>query len=267
VLIAPGVRRVVAPNASAMTGPGTNSYLLGEPPRAVLDPGPGIATHVDRLAALAPQANRVFVTHTHRDHSPAATPLARQLGAELLGRPPPNDGRQDTTFAPSVVVGDGDRFALQSDMTLHALATPGHASNHVCYWLEEQGLLFSGDHILDGVTPVILAPDGDMAHYLHSLARLRALPLANIAPGHGRVLMEPAAVIDGIVAHRARREHKVLASLARVRAATTDDLLPVVYSDVRRELYTFARCSLEAHLIKLALEGVCRRDGDVWRID
>ncbi len=263
--IAPGVARVVAPNGSAMTGPGTNSYLLGDPVRAILDPGPADTAHIETLFRLAPQATRIFVTHTHRDHSPGAAPLAKRLGAELIGRPPPADGRQDLTFVPSVVPADAARFTVASDLTLRAVATPGHASNHVCYLLEEQGLLFSGDHILDGVTPVILAPDGDMTAYLDSLARLGREPLQRIAPGHGRVLAEPFAVLDGIVAHRARREARVLASLERARSATIDQLLADVYSEVRPELHGFARCSLEAHLIKLEREKRCRREADIWR--
>ena len=154
-------------------------------------------------------------------------------------------------------------FALPH-ATLRSIDTPGHASNHVCYLLQEQGLLFSGDHILDGVTPVIIPSDGAVADYLESLRRLKTYPLKAIAPGHGRVLPEPLAVIDGIIAHRERREAKVQRTLAGLGAGTLDELLPGVYDDVRPELLTLARMSLEAHLIKLEREGYCRREGDTW---
>jgi glyoxylase-like metal-dependent hydrolase (beta-lactamase superfamily II) len=132
----------------------------------------------------------------------------------------------------------------------------------VCYLSD--GVLFSGDHVLDGVTPVILAPDGDMAAYLDSLRRLRELPLRAIAPGHGHVLQDPIAVIDGVIAHRERREAKVLSVLGSLVRATLDQLLPRVYDDVRRELHPLARLSLEAHLIKLEREGRCGREGADW---
>lgn len=263
IRVAPGVQRLLAPNASPLTGPGTNTYLLGHPPAAVLDPGPALPEHLAALERCAPRLEAIFVTHTHPDHSPAARVLAMRTGARLIGRPPPGDGRQDVTFRPDQVPARGQRFEVVG-MRLLAIDTPGHASNHVCYLLESEGLLFSGDHVLDGVTPVILAPDGDMAAYLDSLRRLRELPLRAIAPGHGRVLSEPIAVIDGVIAHRERREAKVLAALGSLVRATLDELLPRVYDDVRRELHPLARLSLEAHLVKLGREGRCGREGAHW---
>jgi glyoxylase-like metal-dependent hydrolase (beta-lactamase superfamily II) len=268
IRVAPGVQRLLAPNASPLTGPGTNTYLLGDPPLAVLDPGPAIPVHVAAIERCAPHLETIFVTHTHADHSPAARVLATRTGARLVGRPPPRDGRQDETFRPDQVPARGERFDI-AGMRLLAIDTPGHASNHVCYLLERvglesEGLLFSGDHVLDGVTPVILAPDGDMAAYLDSLRRLRELPLRAIAPGHGRVLQDPTAVIDGVIAHRERREAKVLAVLGSLGRATLDQLLPRVYDDVRRELHPLARLSLEAHLVKLEREGRCGREEADW---
>jgi glyoxylase-like metal-dependent hydrolase (beta-lactamase superfamily II) len=147
---------------------------------------------------------------------------------------------------------------------LRAIHTPGHASNHVCFLLEESGLLFSGDHVLDGVTPVILPPDGDMAAYLESLERLKTYGPRAIAPGHGRVLTDPIETIDRVIAHRGKREAKVLAVLAALGRGTLDELLPKVYSDVRPELLRIARLSLEAHLIKLVREGRAGHEADVW---
>jgi glyoxylase-like metal-dependent hydrolase (beta-lactamase superfamily II) len=273
VRISPTVQRLVAPNASLMTGPGTNSYVLGDPPVAILDPGPDDPAHLDLLRTAVPRPRFIFVTHTHRDHSCGARALADVTGAPIVGLPPPADGLQDLSCAPSIVPANDTVFELQAELardvshaiqTLRAIHTPGHASNHICYLLEQEGLLFSGDHVLDGVTPVILAPDGDMAAYLDSLERLKTYGPRRIAPGHGRVLMDPVAVIDGVIAHRARRETKVLAVLNRVRRGTLDDLLPRVYDDVKPELLPIARASLEAHLIKLGREGRAGRDGDAW---
>jgi glyoxylase-like metal-dependent hydrolase (beta-lactamase superfamily II) len=261
IRVAPGVQRLLAPNASPLTGPGTNTYLLGDPPVAVLDPGPAIPEHLAAIERCVPALETVFVTHTHPDHSPAAHSLATRSGARLVGRPPPRDGRQDLTFRPDQIPARSQRFEV-AGVQLVAIDTPGHASNHVCYLSD--GVLFSGDHVLDGVTPVILAPDGDMAAYLDSLRRLRELPLRAIAPGHGHVLQDPIAVIDGVIAHRERREAKVLSVLGSLVRATLDELLPRVYDDVRRELHPLARLSLEAHLIKLEREGRCGREGADW---
>jgi glyoxylase-like metal-dependent hydrolase (beta-lactamase superfamily II) len=257
------VQRLVAPNASLMTGPGTNTYLLGEPARAVIDPGPDDATHIAAILNAAPAIEAVLVTHTHPDHSPGARTLAARSGARLIGRPPPAAARQDLTFIPQQVPARDERFAF-GGATLRAIDTPGHASNHVCYLLEEEGLLFSGDHVLDGVTPVILAPDGDMAAYLDSLRRLKAYPLRAIAPGHGRILPEPFAVIDSVIAHRCAREQQVVAELARLGSASIAELLTSVYADVNPVLHPMAQYTLEAHLIKLEREARCTRRGDRW---
>jgi glyoxylase-like metal-dependent hydrolase (beta-lactamase superfamily II) len=285
VRLSPRVQRLVAPNASLMTGPGTNSYVLGSPPVAVLDPGPDDPEHLARLRAAAPGLRFVFVTHTHRDHSCGARALADAAGAPIVGLPPPSDGLQDMSCVPTVEArhdrvfeingragpashAEVARHAIQSgDLTrLRAIHTPGHASNHVCFLLEEEGLLFSGDHVLDGVTPVILPPDGDMAAYLRSLELLKGYAPRAIAPGHGRVLTDPVRVIDGIVAHRGRREAKVVAVLAAAGSGEIDELLPRVYDDVRPELLPIARYSLEAHLIKLEREGRAGREREVWSL-
>jgi glyoxylase-like metal-dependent hydrolase (beta-lactamase superfamily II) len=283
VRLSPRVQRLVAPNASLMTGPGTNSYVIGSPPVAVLDPGPDDAGHLGRLRDATPGLRFVFVTHTHRDHSCGARALADVTGAQVVGLPPPSDGLQDMSCVPTVGAhhdsvfeingrggpaghADEARHAIQSaNLTrLRAIHTPGHASNHVCFLLEEEGLLFSGDHVLDGVTPVILPPDGDMAAYLGSLELLKGYGLRAIAPGHGRVLSEPIRVIDAIVAHRGRREARVVAVLSAAGCGEIDELLPKVYDDVRAELLPIARYSLEAHLIKLEREGRAAREGGVW---
>jgi len=304
VRISEAVQRLVAPNASLMTGPGTNSYVLGTPPTAVLDPGPDDPGHLDLLRQAVPRPRFIFVTHTHRDHSCGARILAQATGAPIVGLTAPRDGLQDDTCVPDIHPADDEVFALGGQgsgdargrlgsssprpgepgqparsgaaaphgraihapavIRLRAIHTPGHASNHICYLLEEEQLLFSGDHVLDGMTPVILPPDGDMAAYLHSLSRLKTYGARVIAPGHGDVLSDPRAAIDGVIAHRARREAKVVAALGEHGRARLDDLLPKVYDDVRAELLPLARHSLEAHLIKLVREGRAGLEGGVW---
>jgi glyoxylase-like metal-dependent hydrolase (beta-lactamase superfamily II) len=263
--VAPGIVRLVAPNPSPLTGPGTNTYLLGDPPVAVLDPGPDDPAHVEAILRLAPRLTTVLVTHTHRDHSPAASMLARRTGARVVGRAPPSDGRQDTGFrADHVPV--RDEVLAMGDLELTVIDTPGHASNHVCFLRESDGLLFSGDHVLDGVTPVILAPDGHMGQYLDSLRRLLAAPLQRIAPGHGRVLEDPHAVIEGVIAHRVAREARVLAAVARHAGAGPGLLLTDVYADVPVALHGLARFTLEAHLVKLVEDGRIAAHGEGWRV-
>lgn len=262
-VLVPGVRRLLAPNASMMTGPGTNTYLLGEPPVAVLDPGPPDAAHIEAILAAVPAVQTIFATHTHQDHSSAVAALKRRTGAQVVGRRPPRDGRQDESFAPDIEPRRDQVFSVGSD-SLQAIDTPGHASNHVCYLLRGQGLLFSGDHLLDGVTPVILPPDGNMQAYLEALERLKTYPLVAIAPGHGNLIHSPFNNIDAVIAHRARREHKVVAALARLRTATIDELLPGVYDDVPPSLHALARLTLEAHLLKLVAEGRATHEGGRW---
>lgn len=260
--VAPGVRRIVAGNAGMMTGPGTNTYLIGSREVAVLDPGPDDARHLDAIVAAAGTAIRwIIVTHTHPDHSPLAQPLARRTGARLIGLPPPGDGRQDPTFAPQHLPADGQCLPV-GEHRLLAIHTPGHASNCVCYLLQSERLLFTGDHVLEGVSPVILPPDGDMSAYLHSLDKLRSHDFERIAPGHGGIMERGKAVLAALRAHRLAREEKVLGSLRRIGAATLDELTPVVYDDVAAERHRWARLTLEAHLIKLAREGLAgERDG------
>jgi glyoxylase-like metal-dependent hydrolase (beta-lactamase superfamily II) len=263
-LIAPGVRRLVANNPGLMTGDGTNTYLLGEREIAVLDPGPEDARHLERIRASAGGPIRwVLVTHTHRDHSPLARALARASGARVLGWPPPADGRQDEHFVPDEVPRDGARLTL-GDITLTAIHTPGHASNCVCYLLERERLLFTGDHVLGGVSPVILHPDGDMGAYLASLEKLATLDFERIAPGHGAVLPAGKRVLAALRAHRLAREAKVLAALGAGPAAL-DELTTRVYDDVPVERHPWARLTLEAHLIKLERERRVLRSGERWQ--
>lgn len=264
--LAQGVRRIVAGNAGLMTGPGTNTYLLGDKEIAVVDPGPDDAGHLESILSAAGGPIRwIVATHTHRDHSPLAATLARRTGAQIIGLPPPGDGRQDDSFIPHHQPADAESLIL-GESRLVAIHTPGHASNCVCYFLARERLLITGDHVLQGVSPVILPPDGNMADYLHSIDKLFAYDFEKIAPGHGDLMDRGKEALQALRAHRLAREDKVLRSLASLGQADLNTLTPVVYDDVSADRHQWARLTLEAHLIKLLREvRVSELDG-VWRV-
>jgi glyoxylase-like metal-dependent hydrolase (beta-lactamase superfamily II)/8-oxo-dGTP pyrophosphatase MutT (NUDIX family) len=264
------VLRVTADNGNMMTGPGTNGYFVGSPHGdgwALIDPGPADEAHIAALQAAAPGPVRwILVTHTHKDHSPAAEALHRSFGAPRWGQVAQHPEWQDASFTPERVLHDGDRIELGADCTLRVMHTPGHASNHLCYLLEQEQLLFTGDHLMQGSTVVINPPDGDMAEYLASLRRLLDVPLQWLAPGHGFLIDRPHEVIRKTIAHRLARESKVADAVRRAGPATLEQLLPAVYGDVNPRLHAMASRSLRAHLLKLRDDGVVTVDADAcWR--
>jgi glyoxylase-like metal-dependent hydrolase (beta-lactamase superfamily II) len=262
--LASGVRRLVAPNPSMMTGPGTNTYLLGTDEVAVLDPGPVIDSHLQNIEeAAAGNIRWVLVTHTHPDHSPAAAKLANRVGAELLGRPAPEGGHQDKTFVPDRILVDGDCLRVDG-VDIAVIQTPGHASNHVCYWHKERNWVFTGDHVIDGSTVVINPPDGNMKDYIASLEKLKDLEPVALAPGHGDLINDPKRIIDWIIDHRLAREANVAAALQGNPGLTPMELVPHVYMDVDKKLYGWAERSLLAHLIKLEADGAAVSSNDRW---
>ena len=266
VRVAAGVRRIVAPNAGLMTGAGTNTYLLGEDEVAVLDPGPDDPAHLRAIIAAAGVIRWILLTHTHRDHAPLAAVLAAQTGARLIGLPAPGDGRQDLTFIPDHVPGDEERLACGARAVV-AIHTPGHASNCVSYLLQSERLLFTGDHVLEGVSPVIVPPDGNMADYLRSLDKLlRREDVERLAPGHGRVMDSAQRVLDALRAHRLAREAKVLRCLAALGEASAAELTAPVYDDVGVERHDWAQLTLQAHLSKLLDEGRVAVLAGRWRV-
>jgi len=259
------VRRITAPNPGFMTGPGTNSYLLGAGDEfAVIDPGPADDEHVRILLEETKGRIRwILATHTHRDHSPAAALLKRETGAQMLGMPPPPQERQDQSFRPDRVLADGDRIEV-AGCALRVIHTPGHASNQLCYLLENEKLLFTGDHIMQGSTVVIDPPDGDMIAYMASLRLLQPEDLAHFAPGHGFLIDKTQEMIERLLIHRTDRENKVYAALRSLGSASVDELLPSVYDDVPERLHRVASRSLLAHLIKLHAEQRATRTGERW---
>jgi glyoxylase-like metal-dependent hydrolase (beta-lactamase superfamily II) len=218
------------------------------------------------LEAVGKRLKWILCTHTHLDHSPGARALKEETGAQVLGYGAvPDDGRQDTAFAPDRALRGGDVLDCGA-FSLRAVHTPGHASNHLCYLLERRKLLFTGDHIMQGSTVVISPPDGDMTHYLRSLEGLLSVDLAAIAPGHGHVIDKPHDEVRRLLAHRGKRERKVLDALGQKNPATLDDLLPLVYDDVSPRIHPVARRSLHAHVLKLKQDGRVVAEGDSWRL-
>ncbi len=271
--ISPLLRRVTAPNPSVMTGPGTNSYIVGRKELAVIDPGPSISSHVSALLSACDGAkvHWVIATHTHPDHSPAAKLLAEATGAELIGATIVDDGHQDTSFKPLKELQDGEVFC-NDEYSLRAIHTPGHVGNHFCFFLEEEKALFTGDHIMQGTTVVVIPPSGDMAEYLHSLEKLKSLSADYLAPAHGHVMSDANAVIQGLIDHRMARESKVLGSFTRLAAGTLDQLLPFVYDDVDPKVLPVAKIALWSHLLKLETDGRAIKtsgesiDHEVWSL-
>ncbi|WP_436794576.1 MBL fold metallo-hydrolase [Actinospongicola halichondriae] len=257
--LSPYIRRIVANNPGAMTGPGTNTYLVGIDEIAVIDPGPDSAEHLDAIAGCGGDRIRwILLTHTHPDHAPGAAALRKRTGAEICAFDDRDDIPVDRTLA------DGD-FIEATEFRIRTIHTPGHASNHLCYFLEEERTLFSGDHIMQGSTVVIAPPDGDMAAYLESLEKVRIKRLKAIAPGHGHFITEPIAAIDEYVAHRLEREAQVRAAVENAGTTTIDEIVAQLYPGLIDELVPRAAQSVHAHLLKLAGEGAVSgadADGD-----
>jgi len=259
------VQRLTAPNPGRMTGPGTNTYIIGEPGAyAVIDPGPDDPVHIERIAALVGRDLKyILCTHAHPDHSPGAAPLKAITGAPILGAPSGPNFRSEWQFTPDRTLSDGERIAV-GDTTMKAIHTPGHASNHLCFLLEEDGLLLSGDHINNGSTVVIDPPDGDMKAYLEALERLLTEDFDYILPAHGWVLGFAHESIRQLIAHRLKREAKVLSAVRALKRGTMQQLLPRVYDDVDPIMYPVAQRSLLAHLLKLEADLTIRRSGEEW---
>ncbi|MFB1002438.1 MAG: MBL fold metallo-hydrolase [Pseudomonadales bacterium] len=258
------LRRITAPNPGLMTGAGTNTYILGNKEVAIVDPGPfdssgsgsnsAMSSHIDTiLDSVGDRIKWVVATHTHLDHSPAVAPIAKATGAQVVGMPPADSLFQDKTFQPDWAMQHDDVIA-GDDFHLRAIHTPGHVGNHLCFLLEEEGVLLAGDHIMNGSTVVIVPPSGDMKAYIASLQLLETYPLLKIAPAHGELMAQPLETLRWLVEHRLAREAKVIKKLAVNPAVNLATLVTQVYDDVDVSLHDYAQLSLLAHLIKLEQE-------------
>lgn len=258
--------RITAPNGGFMTGPGTNTYLLGTGNNiAVIDPGPENEIHLQALLEETRGCLRwILVTHTHQDHSPAAARLRERTGAEVWGPYPVLDQDQDASFHPDRLLKHGERLEI-AGCTLRVLHTPGHAANHLCYLLEDERVLFAGDHVMQGASVIIDPPDGDMSAYLESLKATLEEDISFIAPGHGFLIDHPHQEVERILLHRLMRENKIYNALCMAGEAHLDILLELAYDDVHPRLRRAAARSLLAHLIKLEREGRAAFTEQGWR--
>jgi len=262
------LQRLTAPNPGMMTGPGTNTYLVGDAASGyiVIDPGPDDAGHIDRiLQATDGDVRAIVCTHSHPDHAPAARPLqARCQGRPpVLGLPSQATARADSAFTPDAALADGQVLTLEGGGLTHRLQvvhTPGHAANHLCLVLLEDRLLFSGDHILNGSTTVVAPPDGEMTAYLDSLDRLAKQCAQHgiefILPAHGYVLGQAPQAIARLKAHRLAREAKVLRVMRALPQGTLQDWLPQAYDDVPAAVRPVALHSLRAHVDRIQALGL-----------
>lgn len=274
--LSPLVGRVLAPNPSPFTYTGTQTYLIGRsPPKsgdvAVVDPGPDDAAHIAALLqAIGDRPVRaILCTHTHRDHSPAARPLAERTGAPIIGCAPltlDDDGPRadaafDAGYRPDHILADGERVAGEG-WTLEAVATPGHTSNHLCFALQEEGVLFTGDHVMGWATSVISPPDGDMSDYMRSMQRLLDRRDAIYYPAHGDPVDNPQRLVRGMMGHRKQREGQIIRFLERNGASEIPDMVAEMYKGVDPRLYGAAGRSVLAHLIDLDGRGIAAATGD-----
>ena len=272
--VSPLIQRVICENPGPFTFTGTGTYIVGRPDDgaavAVIDPGPIDEAHLKALmeAVAGRTVSHVLVTHTHRDHSPLARPFADRVDAPILAMRPPErethasgalDEDEDQVFAPDVVLTGGER--IEGDgWTITALATPGHASNHMAFALEEENALFCGDHVMGWSTTVVAPPDGNMSDYIRSLDAVIAAGFSTLWPTHGAPVTEVAPFLAAYRAHRLEREAQIL---ARVRAGdrTIAEMVPVLYAAVDQRLWPAASLSVLAHLIKLVEDGRVAADG------
>jgi glyoxylase-like metal-dependent hydrolase (beta-lactamase superfamily II) len=263
--VAPLIRRVIARNPSPFTFHGTGTYIVGKGRVAVIDPGPDLAEHVDALkkALTGETVTHIVITHTHRDHSPAACALQEATGAPTLGFGPHGSGRPeaggdveegaDHDFKPDVRVRDGETVA-GAGWTLTAVHTPGHTSNHLCFALAEEAALFSGDHVMGWSTTVVSPPDGDMQAYMPSVERLAARGDSVLWPTHGPPIRDPERHLAALLAHRRDREVEIVRCLEN-GLTSIPEMVETMYADVGRHLHKAAGRSVHAHLIHLVETG------------
>jgi glyoxylase-like metal-dependent hydrolase (beta-lactamase superfamily II) len=278
----PLVRRILAPNPSPYTFTGTQTYVVGcEGQVAVIDPGPDDEDHLRAILGTVgkDQIVAIMCTHTHRDHSPAARPLAERTGAPIVGCAPlalkvdgpRSDEAFDTTYEPDRVLEDGEAMTGQCELggwTLRAVHTPGHTSNHLCFALEESGALFTGDHVMGWSTSVVVPPDGDMGDYMKSLEKLYARADEGrdriYYSAHGAPIEKPRQLVRGMIGHRRQRENQIVRLLGE-GAKAIGQMVPLMYKGLDPRLTGAAGMSVKAHLLDLERRGLVNRSGDIWQ--
>ena len=273
--VEPLVLRVLAGNPSPYTYSGTQSYVVGGAVDcAIIDPGPADAAHIDAIIAAVGARDIVSITctHTHRDHSPAAAPLAQRTGAPIIGCAPlviADDGPRadeafDTSYAPDRILADGETIGGQG-WTLQAVTTPGHTSNHICYALLESGAMFTGDHVMGWSTSVISPPDGDMADYMASMQKVHDRDDRIYYPAHGAPVEKPQQLVRGMMGHRKQRERQILKQLENGPRAIKA-MVPDMYKGTDPRLYGAAGRSVLAHLLDLKNRAQVHEEGDIWSL-
>ncbi|MGI4877070.1 MAG: MBL fold metallo-hydrolase [Janthinobacterium lividum] len=270
--VSPLVRRVLARNPSPFTYTGTGTYIVGTGTVAIIDPGPDDPEHIAALldAVAGETVSHIVITHTHRDHSPAAPSVKAATGAVVAGcgrlvlddSGPRADAGFDRTYDPDVVLADGDSVSGPG-WTLTALHTPGHTSNHLCFAFPEERALFSGDHVMGWSTTVVSPPDGDMAAYMASLRLLLDRDDTVYFPTHGAPVTEPQRLVRGLITHRKQRENQILKSLADGPKSVAA-MVAAMYASIDPRLHPAAGLSVTAHLIDLRARSVVVQDGEAW---
>lgn len=262
--LADGLCRLTAPNPSPMTGPGTNSYIVGRGPYVIIDPGVDDASHLDALMeACEDRIEAICLTHRHPDHVGGAALLAERTGAPVLAWPKPELAHYDRPIHIDRELAD-DESLMIGDLQLVVRYTPGHAADHIAFELPESGFLLAGDALMNDATVVILPPDGDMGAYLATLERLAALDPRCIAPAHGRTLDNPQREISAVIAHRRERETQVLEALSTAEPRTAEMIADRLYPQLHDHLKSMAALQVQAHLLHLAEQGRALADDHDW---
>ena len=264
----PGVGRVLAHNPSAFTFTGTQTYLVGDAEVAVIDPGPANVAHLEALqeAIGGRPVAAIMCTHTHRDHSPASRPLADATGAPIVGCGPLSiegtglEAGFDHDYSPDRVLADGESVEVNG-RELIAVATPGHTSNHLCFAFGDA--LFSGDHVMGWSTTVVVPPDGDMADYMASLAKLRQRSDRILYPAHGPPVTNPAQYLRHLIGHRMQRE-KQISRIVGEAPRTVPEIVALAYPGLDPRLVLAAGGSVTAHLVDLQRRGLVESEGETW---
>jgi glyoxylase-like metal-dependent hydrolase (beta-lactamase superfamily II) len=273
--VAPQVRRVLCRNPSAFTFWGTQTYLVGDGADvAVIDPGPHEEEHLDAIVSAISDARvaAICCTHSHRDHSPAAAPLAERTGGPIIGCAPfslvddgpRSDAAFDETYRPDRILEDGETISGDG-WALSAVYTPGHTSNHLCYALEGTGLMFTGDHVMGWSTTVVSPPDGDMTQYMTSLQKLYEREDTAYFPAHGPQVDKPRQLVRGMIGHRRQRENQILKQLEQ-GVGLVSDMVPQMYKGVDERLWPAAERSVLAHLVDLERRGRVRQCAESWAL-